>query len=88
MKPEGQMPLPAGSVTLASLFHEAGYATGGFGKKRLGGRPRGEDSPRHALPPHEGAWHRRRELPQLSRAGNPARGCQFFWLRSQVRPAL
>ncbi len=35
-KPEGQAPMPAGTVTLAKLFHDAGYATGGFGKWGLG----------------------------------------------------
>ncbi|MCB9913393.1 MAG: sulfatase-like hydrolase/transferase, partial [Planctomycetes bacterium] len=33
---EGQWPLRAGTVTLASRLHEAGYATGGFGKWGLG----------------------------------------------------
>jgi len=36
VKPEGQAPMPAGTVTLASLLHDAGYATGGFGKWGLG----------------------------------------------------
>jgi len=36
-KPEGQAPMPAGTVTLATLLHDAGYATGGFGKWGLGG---------------------------------------------------
>ena len=31
-KPEGQFPMPGGTVTLPRLFQEAGYATGGFGK--------------------------------------------------------
>lgn len=35
--PEGQFPLPAGTVTLARLLHDRGYATGGFGKWGLGG---------------------------------------------------
>jgi len=35
--PEGQYPLPAGTVTLMRLFHDAGYATGAFGKWGLGG---------------------------------------------------
>jgi arylsulfatase len=35
-KPEGQAPMPAGTVTLASILEEAGYATGGFGKWGLG----------------------------------------------------
>ncbi|MEQ8848376.1 arylsulfatase [Botrimarina sp.] len=33
---EGQEPLPADSVTLAELLHDAGYATGAFGKWGLG----------------------------------------------------
>jgi choline-sulfatase len=37
MKPEGQVPLPAGTVTLVQLLDDAGYATGGFGKWGLGG---------------------------------------------------
>lgn len=37
VKPEGQMPLPVGTRTLASLLREAGYATGVFGKWGLGG---------------------------------------------------
>jgi len=36
VKPEGQHPMPEGTVTLASLLGEAGYATGGFGKWGLG----------------------------------------------------
>jgi arylsulfatase A-like enzyme len=35
--PEGQYPLPAGTVTLPRLLHDAGYATGAFGKWGLGG---------------------------------------------------
>ena len=35
-KPEGQAPMPAGTVTLAKLFQDSGYATGGFGKWGLG----------------------------------------------------
>jgi arylsulfatase A len=35
--PEGQMPLPEGTVTLATLLKRAGYATGAFGKWGLGG---------------------------------------------------
>jgi arylsulfatase A len=35
-KPEGQTPMPAGTVTLVGLLHDAGYATGGFGKWGLG----------------------------------------------------
>ena len=34
--PEGQHPLPAGSVTVARLLQQAGYATGAFGKWGLG----------------------------------------------------
>jgi arylsulfatase A len=37
MKPEGQFPLPAGTVTLARLLQGQGYVTGGFGKWGLGG---------------------------------------------------
>ncbi len=36
-KPEGQEPLPAGTVTLPGLLAGGGYATGGFGKWGLGG---------------------------------------------------
>jgi arylsulfatase A-like enzyme len=43
--PEGQAPMPAGSVTLATLLHDAGYATGGFGKWGLG-PPGGVSDPR------------------------------------------
>ena len=35
-QPEGQEPLPAGTVTLARLLQENGYATGAFGKWGLG----------------------------------------------------
>src|SRR5262245_41387111 len=35
--PEGQYPVPAGTVTLARLLQERGYATGAFGKWGLGG---------------------------------------------------
>ena len=34
---EGQYPIPAGTVTLARLFQQRGYAVGGFGKWGLGG---------------------------------------------------
>lgn len=34
--PEGQWPLQAGTVTLASMLKQAGYATGAFGKWGLG----------------------------------------------------
>lgn len=37
MQPEGQFPIPAETVTLAELFQQRGYATGGFGKWGLGG---------------------------------------------------
>ena len=37
MQPEGQSPMPPGTVTLAKVLHEAGYVTGGFGKWGLGG---------------------------------------------------
>ena len=33
---EGQRPMPAGTVTLAGLFRDSGYVTGGFGKWGLG----------------------------------------------------
>ena len=36
VKPEGQFPMPAGTVTLVKILHDAGYATGGFGKWGLG----------------------------------------------------
>ena len=36
-KPEGQWPISDGAVTLAELFKDRGYATGGFGKWGLGG---------------------------------------------------
>ena len=42
VKPEGQAPMPAGTVTLARVLKEAGYATGGFGKWGLG--PPGSES--------------------------------------------
>jgi arylsulfatase A-like enzyme len=34
---EGQYPVPEGTVTIARLLRECGYATGGFGKWGLGG---------------------------------------------------
>jgi arylsulfatase A len=34
---EGQLPLPAGTATLAAMLKEQGYATGAFGKWGLGG---------------------------------------------------
>ncbi len=36
VNPEGQYPMPEGTVTLVSILHDAGYATGGFGKWGLG----------------------------------------------------
>jgi arylsulfatase A-like enzyme len=36
LEKEGQVPMPAGTVTLPKILHEAGYATGGFGKWGLG----------------------------------------------------
>ena len=36
-QPEGQEPLPDGTITLPRLLKEAGYTTGGFGKWGLGG---------------------------------------------------
>src|SRR5947208_10631688 len=37
VKPEGQVPLPVDTVTLAKLLQQQGYATGAFGKWGLGG---------------------------------------------------
>lgn len=37
MKPEGQFPIPAETVTLPKLLQARGYVTGGFGKWGLGG---------------------------------------------------
>ncbi len=37
LKPEGQAPLPAGTVTLPRLLQQNGYKTGAFGKWGLGG---------------------------------------------------
>jgi arylsulfatase A len=37
LKPEGQVPLPAGTITLPRLLQEIGYTTGAFGKWGLGG---------------------------------------------------
>jgi arylsulfatase A-like enzyme len=37
LKPEGQEPIPAGTLTLPRLLKAAGYVTGGFGKWGLGG---------------------------------------------------
>lgn len=34
--PEGQVPMPAGTFTVAGMLHNAGYATGCFGKWGLG----------------------------------------------------
>ncbi|MEO7313428.1 MAG: arylsulfatase [Chitinophagaceae bacterium] len=36
MKPEGQFPLPASTVTIAKLLQQGGYNTGAFGKWGLG----------------------------------------------------
>lgn len=36
VRPEGQVPLPAGTYTLFQLFKNAGYTTGAFGKWGLG----------------------------------------------------
>lgn len=36
-EPEGQLPLPADAITIATLLQAHGYATGGFGKWGLGG---------------------------------------------------
>ncbi len=45
VKPEGQAPMPAGTVTLSGLLHDAGYATGGFGKWGLGAPGTESDPP-------------------------------------------
>ena len=37
LKPEGQFPLPEGTVTLPKLLQQGGYTTGAFGKWGLGG---------------------------------------------------
>lgn len=37
MQPEGQLPLPEGTVTLPRLLQQQGYVTGAFGKWGLGG---------------------------------------------------
>lgn len=37
MKPEGQFPIPADTVTMPKLLKAQGYTTGGFGKWGLGG---------------------------------------------------
>ncbi len=37
LQPEGQHPIPAGTITLAKLFKQQGYGTGAFGKWGLGG---------------------------------------------------
>ncbi|MDB6122718.1 MAG: atsA 9 [Pedosphaera sp.] len=37
MKPEGQFPIPADTVTVAKLLKQNGYVTGAFGKWGLGG---------------------------------------------------
>jgi arylsulfatase A-like enzyme len=44
LKPEGQTPLPAGTVTLARLLQQQGYATAAMGKWGLGG-PGSEGDP-------------------------------------------
>jgi arylsulfatase A-like enzyme len=36
IKPEGQLPMPAGTYTMAQMFHDAGYATALIGKWGLG----------------------------------------------------
>ena len=36
VQPEGQRPMPEGTVTLPGILHAAGYATGAFGKWGLG----------------------------------------------------
>lgn len=37
VQPEGQLPIPAETVTVAEILKKAGYATGAFGKWGLGG---------------------------------------------------
>jgi arylsulfatase A-like enzyme len=44
VQPEGQQPLPAGTRTIFSVFKDAGYTTGAFGKWGLG-YPGSEGSP-------------------------------------------
>ena len=44
MQPEGQHPMPAGTVTVANLLQKTGYTTGMFGKWGLGG-PGSEGDP-------------------------------------------
>lgn len=44
LKPEGQVPIPDGEITLAELMRDQGYATGAFGKWGLGG-PGSEGDP-------------------------------------------
>ncbi len=46
VKPEGQQPIPAETVTLPELLKKAGYATGAFGKWGLGS-PGSEGDPVH-----------------------------------------
>jgi len=48
MKPEGQLPLPEGTETIASVLRDAGYTCGAFGKWGLG--PPGS----HGDPVHQG----------------------------------
>lgn len=44
VRPEGQYPIPADTVTLAKLLKQNGYATGAFGKWGLGG-PESDGAP-------------------------------------------
>ncbi|MCJ7813142.1 arylsulfatase, partial [bacterium] len=46
VQPEGQVPLPASSITIPELLKEAGYVTGAFGKWGLG-FPGSEGDPNH-----------------------------------------
>ncbi len=46
VQPEGQKPLPKGTITLARLMQQAGYATGAMGKWGLG-FPGSEGDPNH-----------------------------------------
>ena len=45
-KPEGQLPIPAGEITLAECFRSANYATGAMGKWGLG-FPGSDGDPNH-----------------------------------------
>lgn len=49
IKPEGQFPIPADTVTLLKLLHDAGYRTGAIGKWGLGGPGSSGDPMKHGL---------------------------------------